>query len=254
MPISFRLPLAAALLTLATLAQAADQNVDVGTPLPRFDLLKPGTHRYLRFMQADGASLPVDIWTREVKFEPRDGKPQLHIVQRWDGVYPGLSTRRIDSWFDAGTFRPHTHERVTDKDGKRTVEGFVFTPDRIAGMPDLADNTQKAWSMASKEPAYNFETDIELLQTLPLAEGYTAHINFYHPGSPTAPQRTTFKVTGSQTIAGPAGPVDCWVVFTDYNQPGAGDSTFWFAKGSQLMVRQQSAPRDGKVLVKTLID
>jgi hypothetical protein len=47
--------------------------------------------------------------------------------------------------------------------------------------------------------------------------------------------------------------VDCWVVATDYNQPG-GDATFWFAKATQLMVRQESAPRDGKVLVKTMID
>jgi hypothetical protein len=42
-------------------------------------------------------------------------------------------------------------------------------------------------------------------------------------------------------------------VATDYNQPG-GDATFWFAKATQLMVRQESAPRDGKVLVKTMID
>jgi hypothetical protein len=43
------------------------------------------------------------------------------------------------------------------------------------------------------------------------------------------------------------------VVTTDYNKPGA-DAKFWFAKTTQLMVRQESAPRDGKVLVKTLID
>jgi hypothetical protein len=42
-------------------------------------------------------------------------------------------------------------------------------------------------------------------------------------------------------------------VTTDYGTPGA-DAKFWFAKGSQLMVRQESAPRDGKVLVKTMID
>jgi hypothetical protein len=54
------------------------------------------------------------------------------------------------------------------------VEGFVFTPERVSGMPDLADNTQAALSVASSEPTFNFETDIELLQALPLAEGYEA--------------------------------------------------------------------------------
>lgn len=32
-----------------------------------------------------------------------------------------------------------------------------------------------------------------------------ASINFYHPGGRTPPQRYLFKVTGSASIAGPAG-------------------------------------------------
>lgn len=52
-------------------------------------------------------------------------------------------------------------------------------------------------------------------------------------------------------IAGPAGPVDCRVVKTDYQRPG---SEFWFAKGSQPRLRQESPLPDGRVMVKTLID
>jgi hypothetical protein len=257
MPILRHLALPALLASLCISAQAAVHNVDVGVPLPRFSLLKPGTHHYLRYFRtADGGNAPLDIWAREVRFEERDGKQRLHIVQRWDGAMvspasPG-SSKRLDSWFDTTTFRPLSHVRITEKDGKKVVEGFVFAPDRVSGMQDLADNAQKALSVTSGEPTFNFETDIEFLQALPLAEGYEASINFYHPGGP-APKRYSFKVTGSATIAGPAGPVECWVVWTDYGTPGA-DSTFWFAKGSQLMLRQESAPRDGKVLVKTLID
>jgi hypothetical protein len=258
MPILRHLVLPALLAGLSLSAQAAVHNVDVGTQLARFSLLKPGTHHYLRYIRTpDGANAPLDIWAREVRFEERDGKRQLHIVQRWDGpmtsfTSPG-SVKRLDSWFDSATFRPLSHVRITEKDGKKLVEGFVFAPDRVSGMQDLADNSQKALSVASSEPTFNFETDIEFLQTLPLAEGYEASINFYHPGGATAPKRYSFKVTGSETIAGPAGPVDCWVVWTDYGTPGA-DAKFWFAKTTQLMVRQESAPRDGKVLVKTLID
>jgi hypothetical protein len=248
-----RFVLSALLAGLCVSVQAAVHNVDVGAPLARFDLVKPGTHRYLRYIKTpDGANTPVDIWTREVRFEERGGKRQLHIVQRWDGAGPTPSMRRLDSWFEAGTFRPYSHERVSEKDGKRVVEGFVFTPERVSGMPDLPDNTQKALSVPSSEATFNFETDIEFLQALPLAEGYEARINFYHPGGPP-PQRYSFRVLGSETIAGPTGPVDCWVVTTDYNQPGA-DARFWFVKGTQVMVRQQSAPRDGKVMVKTLLD
>lgn len=245
-----------ALLAAASLsAHAAVQNVEVGTPLPRFALLKPGTHHYLRFMRSpgSGASQPIDIWKREIRFEERDGKKLMRIVQRWDGVLPTPSTRTFDSWFEAGSFRPLSHERISEKDGKRVVEGFAFAPDQITGMRELADNTQKDLAVASSEPTYNFETDIELLQALPLAEGMDARINFYHPGGSQPPQRYSFRVTGSASIAGPAGPVDCWVLKTDYNRPGS-ESTFWFAKGSQLMLRQESPLPDGRVMVKTLID
>lgn len=244
--------IALAFLLLASSGTALAQDVNLGAPLPRFSLVKESVHRYLRFMMAGEASTPADIWTRTVSFEERDGKQLVRIRQRWDGVAPTPSVRLIDSWFDAGTFRPHTHERITERDGKRMVEGFVFTPERITGMQDLAENTQKDLSVASPEPAFNFETDIEFLQALPLAAGYEARINFYHPGGPTPPQRYTFKVSGSATIAGPAGPVDCWVVTTDYNKPGA-VSTFWFAKGSQLMVRQESRMGE-RTLVKALIE
>lgn len=250
-----RFALAAFSASLSLSLHAAVQNVDVGTPLPRIALLKPGTHHYLRYLRtpATGASQPIDIWMREVRLEQRDGKQRLRVVQRWDGVLPTPSVRTFDSWFETGTLRPLSHERVTEKDGKRTVEGFVFTPEKISGMPDLADNTEKDLSVPSSEPTFNFETDIELLQALPLADGYDARINFYHPGGKAAPQRYNFRVTGSASIQGPAGPVDCWVVKTDYNQPGS-ESTFWFAKDSQLMLRQDSPLPDGRVLTKTLID
>jgi hypothetical protein len=253
-----RLLLSALLAGLCISAQAAVTHVDVGTPLPRFSLLKPGTHHYLRYFRTpDGASIPLDIWARELRFEQREGKQQMHIVQRWDGAMAGptspASVKRLDSWFDTATFRPLSHVRITERDGKKLVEGVTFSPDRVSGMPDLADNALKALAVASPEPTFNFETDIEFLQALPLAEGYEASINFYHPGGSSAPKRYNFKVAGSETIAGPAGPVECWVVTTDYGTPGA-DAKFWFAKGSQLMLRQESAMRDGKVMVKTMID
>jgi hypothetical protein len=236
----------------AVYAQAAPHHVGVGTALPRFSLLKEGTQRYVRYVKSGAASTPVDIWTREVRFEHRHGERLLRVRQRWDGAGPAPSTRLLDSWFEPGTLRPRTHERISERDGKRVVEGFAFSATRMDGLKDLADNTQKDLAVESSEPAYNFEADIELLQSLPLAEGYEARINLYHPGGQTMPQRYLFKVAGSATIAGPAGPVDCWIVTTDYNRTGA-LTRFWFAKGTQVMLRQESPMRD-KLLVKALIE
>ena len=241
--------LAALSLLLSVSAAGAATAIDVGTPLPRYTLLKESTHHYLRFMQSGDSNVPADIWTRTVRFE----NDAVHITQRWDGA-GGASTRTLDSWFDRDTLRPRSHQRVSEKDGKKTVEGFTFTPTQVSGMTELADNTQRDLLVKSPEPTFNFETDIETLQTLPWAAGYEASINFYHPGGTTPPQRYLFKTSGSATIAGPGGPVDCWVVTTDYNRPEMPVSTFWFAKATQLMVRQEAKLPGGKVLVKALID
>jgi hypothetical protein len=240
---------AALLLGACALAHAAPQYVAVGTPLPRFHLLKEGSHRYLRYLRSADSNTAVDIWQRDIHF---DGQ-RMQIRQRWDAVGKTPSVKRLESTFETGTFRPYTHVRITEKDGKKTIEGFAFAPERITGMADLPENTQKTLAVESKEPSFNFETDMELLQTLPLAEGYETQLVFYHPGGSAAPARYTFRVAGSEAIAGPAGPVDCWLVTTDYNQPGS-VSKFWFAKATQLMVRQESQLPDGRTLVKTLLD
>ena len=197
--------------------------IKVGAELPRFGMVKEGTHHWLRYVRNGEVNTPLDIWTREVRFTP-DG---MQVRQRWDGA--ANSVVLLDSWFDKGTFKPRTHQRIREKDGKRTVEDYVFT-----------------------EPAFNFETDIEFLQALPLSEGFEATIMFYLPGGPP-PARYTWKVVGSETIQGPQGAVDCWLLTTDYNRPGS-VAKFWLAKATQLLVRQEAAGPDGKVMVKTLLD
>ncbi|WP_342113411.1 DUF3108 domain-containing protein [Pseudoduganella sp. OTU4001] len=204
-------------------APAFAVEIKVGAELPRFAMVKEGAHHWLRYVRNGEVNTPVDIWTREVRFAPEG----MQIRQRWDGA--NSSVVLLDSWFDKGTFKPRTHQRIREKDGKRTVEDYVF-----------------------EEPTFNFETDIEFLQALPLASGYEATIMFYHPGGP-APARYTWKVVGSETIQGPQGAVDCWLLTTDYNRPGT-VAKFWMAKATQLLVRQESTAPDGKVMVKTLLD
>ncbi|UOD30754.1 hypothetical protein INH39_03155 [Massilia violaceinigra] len=239
--------------TLAPCSYAAVTSVDVGPALPRAALVKEGVHHYLRYLHNGDARIPLDIITREIRFSTEDGQQRMRITQRYDTAAAAPSLKTVTSWFDAGSFRPRTHERIAEKDGKRVVEGFVFAPDKITGMKDLADSVNKDLVVASPEPTFNFETDIETLQALPLADGFEARINFYHPGSQQGPARYLFKVTGSASLPGPGGMIDCWVVTTDYNRPGT-VSTFWFAKGSQLMMRQDSPVGEGKVAVKILID
>lgn len=250
------LAVASALALLVTLgapsAHAAVTPVPVGEPLARFDRIKPGVHRYLRYKQTGETLTPADIWTREIRFEPKDGRDRLHIVQHWDsGTTPAAKT--LDSWFELGTFAPISHVRRSTKDGQTKVEGFAFTADRVIGLADLPDNAAKAYDVAAPQRTFNFETDMELLQALPLKAGFEASINFLHPGGGD-PAPYLFKVTGSEVLSTPAGGrIDCWVMTTDYNRPEFPATRFWLAKDSQVMVKVVSPLPDGSAVVKVLL-
>lgn len=256
MRISFRRAwLAGAIAAFCSLgAFAGTTTLKVGEPLARADRLKPGVHRYLRYTVApDGQRSTKDIWVREVRLETVEGKAQLRIVQRWDAVGEKAYVRKQDSRFEAGTMRPLTHTNETTRDGKTEITGYRFLADRVVGMDELPGNAKRGFSADSPEPAYNFETDLEFLQSLPLAAGYAASIPFYDPGL-APPARYLFKVEGEARLTGPDGrAIECWLVTTDYNRPGY-VSRFWFAKHNQVLVRQESPlPDGGGLLVKTLL-
>lgn len=240
-------------LVIAVPAHADTMHLKVGEPLARFAKLRPGVHRYVRYtVGADGNRKAIDIWQRTVSFGPEaQGQPDaLHIVQRWDRVDGKVLIQ--DSWFDRNTFSPKTHIRHTVVDGKDDYAGYRFNAAQVVGMPDLANNSRKEFVMALAEPSYNFEYDMELLQTLPMANGRTFDIPFYDPGI-GKPGRYNFVVAGSETIPGPDGrPIDCWLVTADYNKGKVG-ARFWFAKSNQVLIREEAPMDGGATLVKTLL-
>jgi len=100
---------------------------------------------------------------------------------------------------------------------------------------------------------YNWHTDMELLQALPLKKGYTASIPFYDVGL-EPPARYIYSVVGEETIPNPEGaPIDCWVVV--FKQDAATPpQRFWFAKRTQVLVREESVVPEKGILVKTLLN
>lgn len=255
-PLSRRtlLAVAAASPAIATAAASpAPHHLNVGDRLARFDLLKPGRRTYLRSQAKGDAHVATDIWQREVRFERIDGVERLRIVQRWDGTGKEPSLVERDSLLEAGTFRPLTHLRTTRAGGKMVVEGFRFGERALTGMSELADNSQAAVAVPFPEPMYNFETDMEMLQTLPLAPGYAVSIPFFHPVG-GAPARYLWRVAAEEALTGPDGRgIDCWVVETDYNRPQSPPVRFWFAKRTQQLIRHEARAPDGVIHRKTLL-
>lgn len=230
-------------------------HVSVGERLQRFSLLRPGAHRYVRYLvNTDGSRQVVDIWDRQISFEPKaDGIGRvMHIHQRWDRADKS-SVLIQDSYFERNTFKPLTHVRNMEKEGKSTLWGFKFTSSSIVGLPNLARNERANFSMMQTEPHYNFEYDMELLQALPLVAGRTFDIPFYDAGIDSKPDRYKFVVEGSDRIIGFDGrPVETWVVTADYNS-GKIQSRFWFAKKGQVMLREEEPMDDGRILRKVLL-
>lgn len=255
------LPYAARIACAAVLGFAALSGVEsalaetitltVGERLARFSLLKPGTHRYLRYTVKNDARNAIDIWSRTIAFENKDGTRALRIVQRWDEVGPRVVLIQ-DSWFEPDTFRPTTHIRHLERNDETHVGGYRFAPGRVVGLETLEDNERRDFVMTLTAPAYNFEYDMELLQTLPLATGRDFSIPFYDPGV-DKPGRYTFKVTGVERISGPDGsPIECWVISADYNT-GKVMSRFWIAKSSQILIREETMNEDHSVQIKALL-
>jgi hypothetical protein len=123
-------------------------------------------------------------------------------------------------------------------------------------MDELPDNPRKDFLQTASEPAYNWETDMEFLQALPLADNYTANINFYDPAQ-KPPARYIYSVTGTDKISQPDGStIKCWVVSHSFEAEDGSDgsSRYWFAKKTQVLIREELKTADGNVLVKVLLN
>lgn len=244
------------MLALGDLALAETQIVKVGPPPERMNLLKAGSHRYLRYEVRGDKRIAHDIWNRTISFELKDGVQRLHLTQRWDeaNVAPEApSALEQDSWFDARNFRPLTHIRRVFVGDKVITAGYTFLDNKAVGLAGLPDNSRKDFSIEYEETPFNFEYDMELIQTLPLHLGYEANIVFYDAGIDKKADRYTFKVAGSDRMVGWDGrQVDCWLITADYNT-GKVQSRWWVDKSSQVVLREEAHREDGSLFVKTLL-
>jgi hypothetical protein len=258
----FSLGLYCALLSLGSLSVSAALGLppgpptqEVGRPLARFSLLKPSSRIYLRYKIVNGRRETIDMWRRQVSFEAHDGQRRLHIVWNWNSISDPKFNRTEDLWFETDTFRPLTVERHLEKDGKVTERGYRYLPDRIESLKKPSNGDQKDFVQQAKIPAYNWETDMELLQALPLAAGYEVRIPFYEAGpGQDPPQYYEYKVVGEDTIAATDGTsIECWIVGIDSTDPQWGPTRIWFSKGAQIMIREETKLKDGSVFVKMLL-
>ncbi len=248
------LPLLASVPT-SQVAQDQVETIDVGQPLARFSQVKPSTRLYLRYKVVGDARQTIDIWRRQISFEEQDGKKRVHITWRWDSVGDRKFVSTRDYWFEPETLRPLTITRHLVEGDKTTVSGFRYLPDRVVGLADLANNSRKDFLQLAKVTPFAFETDMELLQALPLRQHFAVRIPFYEPGpGQPEPQYYTYRVTGEDRIASADGAaIDCWMVEIASDSPDYGPTQFWLSKKSKVVIRDQTRMKDGSLFVKSLM-
>lgn len=163
----------------------------MGEPLARFDKLQAGTHIYLRYrVKKDGSLEPIDVQTKEIRFEQQDGIRRVRVVQHWNSSTRSL---RLDSLFENKTLQPITHQRDLHKDGTVKREGFRFLKDKVVGIAEQPENVRKDFVIAAPLPTFNFEVDMETLKALPLRSNAEFESSF------TTPAGTRRRLTSSRS-------------------------------------------------------
>ena len=226
--------------------------LQVGQALPRAAMLVPGVHRYARYLINGEARQLLDLWTRRLSYETVDGRRLLHIVQRWDAADKSY-VATFDQTFEAGTFKPLAQSQAITRNGTTKVLSVLFDGPKVDSTSDEASDHGKPLHEKFAMTFYNWHTDMELLQALPLRKGYAASIPFYDVGQ-DAPARYTYSVVGEESILSAEGiPIDCWVL--EFKEDATTPPLrFWFAKRNQVLVREEGVI-DGKgTLVKTLLN
>lgn len=251
------LAVVAGLLVMAAASPSLAEPVAItaGGPMARLATLKEGTRLYLRSLEKDGVARPMDMWRRTVKFETVDGQKRLHVTQLWTAAAPSKNQLELDSWFDADSFAPLTHERHWLRDGQTTHEGFQFAPDAVTGLARMSDNARKDFKAPLEEPAFNFETDLEMMEVLDLKKGWSGRMVFYHPGGgPAKPY--IVSVAGEVSAPAPGGrAAACWLVLLDAQAEDAFPaSRFFVDKITRQVLRVEQPQADGSLIVKTRLN
>ena len=197
-------------------AQVAD-TVRIDASHVNTKVLIPGIHRYLVYFKhgKDSSRVMYQMWTREIRFVPYEGRDAICIKQEWENNSEIFHT--VTSYCDRMTFAPLYQESWWKSRGKGVFD-FVHAKasvndKRLAEATDSAGKSQwSAFESATKQYVLNWHLDLEVFATLPFKEGRTFLINYYDPGF-SAPEYVPYTVSGSGILEGyNKEKIDCWLL------------------------------------------
>jgi len=172
-------------------------------PVPDGSRLAEGEACYTLSMTRDGQSRAMGVTWQSLKRAERDGRPVLEVV-----VHQRMGTFDMRDTFtlDASTLRPL--ELVNSRNGKAHVTA-TYGDRRITGQRVEADGLHPV-DVALPGPVWEGNLYGLTFAALPLAERAEFTLPYWQYDKGLG--QFTIKVTGSETVATPDGPVEAWVL------------------------------------------
>ncbi len=194
-----------------------------------------GTKRYLEYIEDEtGHIKSTSIWQRTTHTIEKEGEMFIAIDQVWRSTNEN-SNRQLESLNRIADFSPVYQKAVNSQN---VVEAFNFDEQHITGDKSVADNVKAEFSIASQADTLNWELDIETFSLLNYSADKVFKLNFYHPGSKSAPKYYLYTVVGSEVLTtSNFGDVDCWLLKIDYAL--GSHATFWIDKNTRQMMKMQ---------------
>jgi hypothetical protein len=205
-------------------------------------VLRPGINRYLVYFKngKDSSRINYQFWTREIAFVGYHNKKAISVKQEWEDN-AGL-IHKVYSVSDRKTFKPLFHEIWWKNRGSASFsfhDQKAMFIDKPLTEADTAKRSKLIYGgfkqALSQDYLLNWHTDLEVFPILPFKANTTFLINFYDPGTASAPQEVAYTVSGSAQLEGYNNQkIDCWLL--SHSSPG-NHEVFWISKKTREVLK-----------------
>ncbi len=182
----------------------------------------------------------LSLWTRSLRIIEREGEALVEIKQLWRGD-DARAQREIYSLNKVSDFAPIYQIDKRGADGE--ISAYEFSSDKVVGAKGVDGNAKADFRIEKAANTLNWELDIETFALLPLENGKTFNLNFYHPGSATPPQAYAYTVIGDDVLEDFSGrAIKTWKLRIDYG--GRGEAVFWLDQKTGELLKMREAAGD----------
>ena len=190
---------------MLTLLAALALQTTAPTDLPDGERLSEERRCYVLGMTRNGASRPIGVTWQTIERDILEGRPVLRVVVH-QSVNGGAFDMRDEFLLEAASLRPIS--LVNMRQGEIHVR-VTYGPDRITG-EKIDNGVSTPIDVPLTGPVWEGNLFGQTFAALPLAEGAEFALPYwqYDKGFGTF----SLRVTGSETVPTPDGPVEAWVV------------------------------------------